>query len=63
MLHGGISAHSVGEIIELDYGAARARIIRSVTRLPTPREAEAFRDALASPGSVIESFEYEYLDE
>ena len=63
VLRAGVSAHIVGEIIEVDYGAARARVIRSITRLPTEREADAFRDALAWPGSVIESFEYEYLDE
>jgi hypothetical protein len=59
----GVSAHTVGEIIEIDYGAARARVTRSITRLPTEMEADVFRDGLAWPGSVIESFEYEYLDE
>ncbi len=63
VLRPGMSAHTVGEIIEVDYGAARARVTRSVTRLPTQREADVFRDGLAWPGSVIESFEYEYLNE
>ncbi len=63
VLRSDMSAHTVGEIIEVDYGAARARVTRSVTRRPTEREAEVFRDGLAGPGSVIESFEYEYLDE
>jgi hypothetical protein len=63
VLRAGVSAHTVGEIIEIDYGAARARVTRSITRLPTERETDVFRDGLAWPGSVIESFEYEYLDE
>ncbi len=63
VLRAGMPAHTVGEIIEVDYGAARARVSRSVTRLPTEREADVFRDGLARPGSVIEAFEYEYLDE
>lgn len=63
VLRAGMSAHTVGETIEVDYGAAQARVIRSVTRLPTYREADVFRDGLAQPGSAIEAFEYEYLDE
>jgi hypothetical protein len=63
VLRAGVSAHTVGEIIEIDHGAARARVTRSITRLPTEREADVFRDGLAWPGSVIESFEYEFLDE
>jgi hypothetical protein len=53
VLRAGVSAHMVGEIIEIDYGAARARVTRSITRLPTEREADVFRDGLGWPGSVI----------
>ena len=63
VLRAGVSPHAVGETIEVDYGAARARVIRSVTRPPTDREADVFRDGLARPGSAIEAFEYEYLDQ
>lgn len=63
VLSAGMSPHAVGETIELDYGAARGRVIRSVTRPPTDREADLFREALARPGSAIEAFEFEYLDE
>jgi hypothetical protein len=63
VLRRGMPAHVVGEVFELDYGAATARIIRSITRPPTRREAEVFREELARPGSLIESFEYEYLDD
>ncbi len=63
VLQAGVPPHTVGETIEVDYGAARARVIRSVTRPPTDREADVFSDGLARPGAAIEAFEYEYLDE
>lgn len=65
LLRAGMAPHTVGEIIEVDYGAAQARVIRSVTRPPTDPEAEVFRDGLQRPGTAMEAFEYEYeyLDE